>query len=380
MALTDKLTAIGDAIREKTGSTDLMTLEEMPNAIATISTGTLPEYLTSITGDCKNLFSSPVWNTFLKDYGKDITTHDLVSCSAMFENNMSVESIDFDFNFSTNPNHYHSNTSMFNGCSKVKHIGDFYNCRFRSMAYMFCTFKMLRELPKFNNCDFSLLTACNSVIYNASSLRSVVGLIENLNSTATASYNSVYNSLGYYCYALDEMVGMPVETAAHSSNVFSTSFGGAYRLKRLTFRKQENGSPYVVNWKNQIIDLSVNTGFQVARSVTETSTNWSKWDNSNITGNNSGITNDKYVYNDETYQALKNDPDWFCSGYDYSRYNKISAIETIYSLPDCSGSGGTNTIKFRGEAGRYTDGGAINTMTDAEIAVAAAKGWTVSFV
>ena len=39
MALTDKLTAIGAAIREKTGSTDLLRLDEMPGAIAAIETG-----------------------------------------------------------------------------------------------------------------------------------------------------------------------------------------------------------------------------------------------------------------------------------------------------------------------------------------------------
>jgi len=48
-------------------------------------------------------------------------------------------------------------------------------------------------------------------------------------------------------------------------------------------------------------------------------------------------------------------------------------------LPDTSAYG-TNTIKFRGAAGALTDGGAINTMTAEEIAVATAKGWTVSFV
>ncbi len=39
MALTDKLTAIGDAIRGKTGSTDLLTLDGMAAAIAGIETG-----------------------------------------------------------------------------------------------------------------------------------------------------------------------------------------------------------------------------------------------------------------------------------------------------------------------------------------------------
>ena len=39
MALTEKLAAIGDAIREKTGSTDKLTLAQMPDAIASIETG-----------------------------------------------------------------------------------------------------------------------------------------------------------------------------------------------------------------------------------------------------------------------------------------------------------------------------------------------------
>ena len=39
MALTDKLTNIADAIREKTGSTDTMNLEGMVNAINAIQTG-----------------------------------------------------------------------------------------------------------------------------------------------------------------------------------------------------------------------------------------------------------------------------------------------------------------------------------------------------
>ncbi len=39
MALINKLNAIGDAIREKTGKTDLLTLEQMPIEIAAIETG-----------------------------------------------------------------------------------------------------------------------------------------------------------------------------------------------------------------------------------------------------------------------------------------------------------------------------------------------------
>ena len=40
MALTNKLTAIADAIRTKTGKTDTMTLEQMVTEISNISVGT----------------------------------------------------------------------------------------------------------------------------------------------------------------------------------------------------------------------------------------------------------------------------------------------------------------------------------------------------
>ena len=68
----------------------------------------------------------------------------------------------------------------------------------------------------------------------------------------------------------------------------------------------------------------------------------------------------------------------------YSRYNHTSAVNTINSLPDTSAylatAGGTNTIKFKSNAGSATDGGAISNLTEEEIAVATAKGWTVSLV
>ena len=137
------------------------------------------------------------------------------------------------------------------------------------------------------------------------------------------------------------------------------------RLNSMTF-ETEDGMPIIENWKSQTIDLSTNVGFVPIKE--------------NSVGYNSGITADKEVTDAESYEALKNDPDWFTTKIGYSRYNHDSAVETINSLPDCSSSGGTNTIKFNGQSGELTDGGAINTLTEEEIAVAAAKGWTVTLV
>ena len=65
-----------------------------------------------------------------------------------------------------------------------------------------------------------------------------------------------------------------------------------------------------------------------------------------------------------------------------SVYNHDSAVETINSLPDTSAFlaevGGTNTIRFYRNQGANTEGGAIGNLTAEEIAIAAAKGWTVA--
>ena len=145
-------------------------------------------------------------------------------------------------------------------------------------------------------------------------------------------------------------------------------FGGfvnaCNRLKSLTF-KTNNGTPIVAKWKNQTIDLSNYVGYA---SKAE-----------NITGYNSGLTTATQITDDASYQSLKDNLDNWTVLIQYSRYNHDSAVETINSLPDTSAYG-TNTIKFKGDSGSATDGGAINTLTSSEIAVATSKGWTVTLV
>lgn len=56
MALIDKLTNIAEAIRGKTGGTDLLTLDEMATAIASIQTGINAEEIT-IAMDASNAYT-----------------------------------------------------------------------------------------------------------------------------------------------------------------------------------------------------------------------------------------------------------------------------------------------------------------------------------
>lgn len=170
-------------------------------------------------------------------------------------------------------------------------------------------------------------------------------------------------------YWLDELIGVPVDYKNnYTSNEFNFSADSHLsHLKDYIFAT-DNGQPYTAKWKNQTIDLHYKTGY---------------WDaNTPLNYYNSGITADKEVSDDATYQALKNNPDWYTLNKSYSRYNHDSALRTINSLPDCSAyvaSGGTNTIIFEADSGSKTDGGACGALTAEEIAIAAAKGWTISF-
>ena len=230
----------------------------------------------------------------------------------------------------------------------------------------------VRYLPEsFDNLDFSLAnTSTNwfSTFVNGNSLRSIsptfLAKWYNDNTDGMTPMRNIYN-----LYSLDELVNMPLsnKTGVLTSNQFDTR--QLCRIKNFTF-ETNNGQPYVVSWKNQSIYLTNDIGY----------TSYYK---GNILNYNSGITADKEVKDAATYEALKNNPDWFTQNVNYSRYNHDSAVATINSLPDTSAylaeNGGTNTIKFKGESGKLTDGGAINTLTEEEIAVAVAKGWTISF-
>ena len=382
MALTDKLTAIGDAIRDKTGSTDLLTLDAMPTAISGITTGggDLPEEAFAVTGDCSYRFANNGWNWFIKNYKNKVVSSDITNAECMFYKSTELTESPFDINAKKDTNIVLS--EMFYGCEKLKSVPNINNARVKEIYGIFKLCKSLREIPSdyFETWDWSTLDAmtsssygyANSIFTNCYSLRSIpMEILKHVNPNVQYMYSYFYNGFGY-CYSLDEIVGLPIPyTATWTSNAFSSTFSYCGRLKRMTFATQEDGTPISVKWRSQVIDLSTQLGYTAVHS--------------NITNYNSGITSDKKVTDDETYQVLKDDPDWFTDLIPYSRYNHDSAVETINSLPDTSAylstvTNGKNTIKFKGEAGSATDGGAINTLTEEEIAVATARGWTVAFV
>lgn len=379
------LTAIGDAVRTKGGTSDLIKVSELPNAIINLPSGggeggvELPEEAFNITGSCNYMFSNNKWAWFIDMYGNQINTNAISDTNYMFQNSNNLIEIPFDINITNN------NVNMaqcFGGCSKLTNApyiiggertpptGPYSGCLNIGMLFYSC--RALREIPydyfwkMVPNEDFweahKIYWSANASIFNyCYSLRELPD-ISMLGFTGTASYSGLYNSFSQGCYVLNKAINLPVG-GTYTSNAFSSFLRDCHRISEIIFATNEDGTPKTAEWKSQTIDLSSRFGYAFNKNL--------------ILNYNSGITADKEVYDDATYQALKDDPDWFTIDVNYSRYNHDSAVNTINSLPDTSAYG-TNTIKFEGASGALTDGGAINTLTEEEIAVAAAKGWSVA--
>ena len=410
------LTGIANAIRGKNGSTTTYKPSEMAAAITAISgaaepviealsitaNGTytapdgvdgyspvtvnvpqsggpeIPDSAFVISGTCMYWDYYGKWDSFITAYKNKWSTRNIQSCLSMFEQSQLTE-IPFEINFDTN---YQSANSMFKNCEKITKSPKLNNLKPSDTSSLFNDCIKLRTIPNdfTDTWNFSYIDNQTSqfncaqykMFYSCYSLRSIpIGLISHGNKYIYYNYSYFYNGFTH-CYVLDELVNLPIPytQATWNNNSFNSTFTYCCRLKNITFTKQDDGTPYTVNWKSQVIDLISNVGYTNMKTA--------------ILNYNSGITADKEVTDNTTYQALKNDPDWWTADVAYSRYNHDSAVATINSLPDTSAylasAGGTNTITFKGAAGSATDGGAINTLTEEEIAVAAAKGWTVTLV
>lgn len=380
MALINKLSAIGNAIREKGGTTELLTLDAMPDAIANLPSGGgddfFPEEGMVFTGDCKDMFKNGQWEWALIGYGSRMSTIDLKSASGMFNGIKKLKRIPFSINFKQTSSAAAQSLQSTFANTQLTELPDITGsvgaCNDAVKGSMY-----VRAIPEsWGNIDWNSLNTNTSkytssireFFSNCYSLRTIPeAFMKKLWHSATGS--NLYN-LFNGCISLDEIVGLRAVNNIETTNMFSGTFDTCNRLKRLVFDK-ENGAPRTERWAGQTIDLTIDVGYNFPKDM--------------IDAYNTGITLDKEVYNAATYQALKNDADWFATDIAYSRYNHDSAVETINSLPDCSAylaetSGNYNTIKFKSAAGSATDGGSIGNLTEAEIAVAAAKGWTVSLV
>ena len=385
------LTAIAEAIREKLELEDTYKPAEMPNAILSIeggggSGGDLPEEAFTLTGDCSYRFAFNGWNWFIDNYGHRVKTENITDMRYMFYSTPNIARIPFEINYITTES-AHPLNQVFQDCTYLEEapkinfipklnassVGSYNYASNLNYFFSGCTSLTKIDYDYFNNMfgeEYGIAARAGTgsnfarsyLFNNCESLRRLPDLSRVM--TGATGNNCFYKGTFSYCACLDEIVNLPLHTGSPTSNMFSDTFVSCNRLKRLTFETQADGTPYTRSWSSQTINLTDRVGYGIANPYTNPS-----W----------GLTTKDCMMSDATYQALKDSENCYAMEVEYSRYNKTSALETIATLPDVSSKTG-NTIKFEGAAGSKTDGGAINTMTEEEIAVATAKGWTVSFV
>ena len=326
--------------------------------------------LPALTGDLSYAFAGGTWKWFVDFFGDDVKTQDITTCYRMFYYYPHKELPNIKFNFKKDGCSF---KYFFSYAKKIERINNIFagtNVTPTELSYMFEECSAVVEIDKdiFNtmNIEAGTKIAWNNMFSYCRSLRELPDLsrfndVLRTSTTSSTIYNYGFNN----CFVLNEIKDLPVNKENATTNLFSSTFNYCKRLKDVTF-VTDNGDPIAVDWRKQTIDLTSYLGF--ATGATDTG----------IT--NYGITQDKFVGDSASFEALKDDPDWY-GNLEFARYNIDSAIRTIASLPDVS-AGTSNVIKFKGEAGSgsASDGRKINEMTEEEIAVATAKGWTVTFV
>ena len=395
------LTNIANAIREKNGLTNTYKPSEMAAAILAITTGGGGADVKPIvlTGEQMYGCAGTLAGEYINLYGNKISTNDISSADSMFIYN-TAQSIPFTINYKSIGGYFPLKfSSMFayskvttsprirldlttiDSNTKVNLESMFFSANYlRNADDTFVSSEIEAAMGAYKVDNEYITHHLQSIFDSCYSLRTAPDWIKHIKlnpeSTSYPAYSyHLYDNLFKDCYALDEIKDLPVitlEAKKATTNYFQYTFHNLHHLRSLTFETNNDGSPLVANWTDQIIDLTQYVGY-AGGSVS-------------MINYNSGLTMEMEIKrgatgtkNPEVREQYPND--WWTQNKLESRYNLASAIETINSLPDTSAAlatGGTaNTIKFGGQ-GSVNDGTYIGNMPEENIAVATSKGWTVS--
>lgn len=319
------LTAIGDAIREKGGTTELIPVVDLADAITSLpSGGAKVDFYPEVSYATLKLFGTANSTSVRK--GMDVAMHDTIfhpwttGYSSLFryygseylpDVDLAIDEIDWD----------------------ASPIFTYY----LSGAYH------LKKLPT------KFLQIFKHIDAPASAARALE-----------------------YCYSVDKIEDFPVSDKAWSGVDFDTIFTGGLRtLRKFTFETNPDGTPKVANWTKCTFPMT-NMGYsKTSISISKTTKTTSV---------------DRSLLTDEE------DENWYGSTYAYSKMGAYEVSELIYSLPDTTAAGGSNTIAVPLGAGNNTQYyeygyyGDANTVRWNDVsnisastkAVATARGWTLA--
>lgn len=367
---------------------------EMADAISGLQL--LPESVLKLSGDRQHMFRNNNLNWLIQDYGDKITTEKLTNINYMFYGSNNLTEIPFALNMELSGGSSSKQTLFTDTFTQTSGLKQFpqinivgYGDVIRPIlldtcaneepnitlgetinlvGFVYDAFSGYKGISEptwlFDKCDWETARNDTSTFgtsvpvswQGAYNIKTIPSMPKFYNNGTSSYYQHWYYLSVNGCNSLKEIIFPRPANSVLTSSPTGFALNNVFTLKHFMFDVQEDGTPYTASWKNITLTL--------------TNLGW---------GTTYSLEMNKQVSNDEDYLRLKNDDEYWARSAEYSGYNHDSAVETINSLPDTSAYG-TNTIKFKGIAGSATDGGAINTLTEEEIAVATAKGWTVSLV
>ena len=424
------LTAIGDAVRAKGGTSDLIPVTGLADAITNLPSGgggkPLEQKYQITDGNSFFMNNNLVW--LMDDYFKDAIELNIVDtpCSHMFDNAKLTDeqwanveraknlapAVNMDYMFQ------HSNVKklpltgfrVVYGSSQpklryflyeayqIEEIDD------KMGAIMAAGFKECKEQNKTN-------TNAASMFAYATKLKYISPIL--LKSWTGMQFARDYDYTFSGCHSLRKLEGLGVTVAPYFNGFVSYNT----MLSKLTFDVQEDGSPYVVTnsaWGGNTIEfpsvgywdsysdpdpsmynIDANYKLNTLKATQSSGMNSLLFNNDTTPDFTPGTTiltlNEVEMRNQhgEYNELLDN---WWYNSYLYSRYGARELAETLLSLPDISGTGSTSTIqigsrrascvkvlKQKGNAVSIMNTvGDIATNYPEAVAAATAKGWTLS--
>lgn len=393
---TTSLTSLADAIRAKSGETEQMTVEEMITAVNSITTGGG----SSSVGEV-NIPRLQYWNYYGQSNGMIAALFDRLTFNLI--NSTLSNAFQNSTNFTNFPVDWRNKTiNIQEGSAPL------------NLQYFVYSEANIKYLPKIVVSSIDMKDISMQNAFYASRLVKIDNdaIPQNLIANVSMSQNSccgycqylrevpenfmannVYistsfpgqngRSMCHHMYdnsiLLKQVIGAPIfgqTTLTGTANRFDNMFNNNNALHHLTFY-MPNGAVGVMNAINQTIDLSNGIGYFSSPITTSILDRLEDEDRANVIII-SAANNNATVANMQNLNSL-------AEGLEYATYNRQSAIETINSLPDTTAAiaakGGTNTIKFKSGAGSaYGELYNMSNLTEEEIAVATAKGWTVQLV
>ena len=270
---------------------------------------------------------------------------------------------------------YGSLESAFSGCKNLTELPIFstapYNGTIGNLRYMFSNCYSITQIPSgyLSNQAIALnqydTDTFNGIFQNCVRL-------EEMNDGSFLQYGKNYSSMFKNCCSLRKLEGIVLKDFEIKTvtNQFSGTFDNCAMLSSLIFSTSGD-----YKMQSQTIDLTT-CGYSTDKD--------GKYKFGSYTFQ---LPIAKGVFNENTYERLKNTEDYWTNQVAYSKYDRQSAIATINSLPDTKKylnsepSAYPNKIKFKKGAGSAKgDLYNMSNLTDEEKGVAFDKGWTVELI